>query len=170
MVAAGAAVPLTARASDVPVPTCQTQAAPGAEVPAAATAPDQVAGAAATACTAVDPGSPATLLALSGSIRLELWLEELDPSTGVASFVRYASTAPAPLVPGRAAGTGAVTDLRQGVPAAGQTDPGTGWTSLGVAQFYAGVPLAVDGVAQPTPIGCVPGDFSCARSETFPVL
>lgn len=166
---AGATAPLSARAADIVV-SCQTEAPAGAEVPATPAVPDEVTGEGATACAAGDAGSPTAAVAVSGSIRLELWLEELNPSTGAAQFVRYASTAPQPLIGGEGVAAGAAADLRQGVPAAGQTDPGTGWTSLGQAEYYAGVPLAVDGAPQATGLACESNDFSCSRSESFPIL
>lgn len=167
------AVPLGAGASGYTpgvMVTCDTPNPTGAEVPGTAATPDQVSGEGETSCLAYDVADPAATITVSGSIRLELWLDELNPSTGVGQFVRYASAPAQPLVAAGDLATGATGDLRQGVPAAGQTDPATGWQSLGLGEYYVGVTLVVDGVTQPTGPTCRTGDDLCEGSAAFPVL
>jgi len=140
--------------------------------------PDEVAAAGATNCAAINVSDPQLNVGLSGTIRLVTLLEELNPTTHAAGFVTWSETdsplstitlfcrcAPVPIP--LASGTAISTQIA--VPGANQIDPHTGNLSLGVAQVYVGVPLSVDGVAQPTGVACTANDFSCSSSAVFPV-
>jgi len=147
----------------------------GGETIGGTNAQDEVAGVGALECAAANVSSPSTPTILSGASRLEVWLEEFNTSTSAAVFVKVASTSPqsltvTPAPAGVDAASNVLTKTVANVPAAGQTDPNTGFVSLGIAQFYMGTPLAVNGVAQPTGLGCESGDFSCSSSATFAVF
>jgi len=136
---------------------------------------DIVAGVGATNCAALDVSHPGSATVLSGSISLKLYVEEVNPTTGAVGFVLWASAVPAPLAVtpttiGVDVATGQQVNDFNNVPAAGHLDSASGNISTGLAQFYVGVPLAVNGVAQPNGVGCQAGDFSCNESAAFPVF
>jgi hypothetical protein len=138
-------------------------------------ASDEVAGVAGVECGAVNVTSPATPTVISGLAVLQLFIEELNTNTNSVVFVPYLpstsrSLTAIPAASGVDLATAVLTDTHFGVPAAGQLDPATGMVSLGIAQYYFGVQVSVNGVAEPTGIGCQPGHFSCSSSGTFPVF
>jgi len=154
--------------------------------------PDEVAAAGATNCAAINVSDPQLNVALSGTIRLVILLQEVNPTTRAAGFVTW-SEVDSPLVlsdlPALCRGaptcqcqicqsvvpvtvplaSGSVLSTQTAIPGANQIDPHTGNLSLGLAQVYVGVPLSVDAVAQPTGVACVANDFSCSSSAVFPV-
>jgi hypothetical protein len=137
--------------------------------------PDEVAGVGATNCAAVNVSNPSSATVLSGSIYLALFVEGVNPSTGQTAFVPWSQGTPVPLkstptTVGVDLAVGQATDAESGVPTTGNPIGASGYLSTGLAEYYAGVPLSVNGLSQPTGLGCQTGDASCSTSAPFPVF
>lgn len=165
----------------------------GGETIGGASNGDTVQGAGVTACTGVNITNPADFNMLSGFSHLVVQWQEVDSSGGI----HFASSQPhqTPLIdtplaclPNGIAGNllgamvlcpngvpaiggdlAAGTDSQSwtGVPAAGQIDRITGWTSTGVGDVYFGASVYVSGVAQAQGPQCLYGDYTCNTSGTF---
>jgi hypothetical protein len=124
----------------------------------------EVVGVGAVSCAAASVTNPGQTMLVSGSMHLDLSIEETDPSCATG-FVVWSSQrkqlTPTPASAGPLA-SGVIIDAESGVPAAGQRDPHTGNTSDGLAEHYLGTSLFVNGTTQPTGIGCEDGDLDCA--------
>ena len=147
----------------------------GGETIGGGSQPDQLAGAGGVACAAVNVSNPNIPTALAGTVYIELLLQEINPTTNQVSFVDFwdspshglvATPAPA----GLTLATGVVDATVSGVPTAGQRDPATNNISLGLAEFYIGAQVSVNGIAESNGSVCHPSDFTCSTSETFAVL